>query len=83
MSEEYDHEEGDAQVADQEQASAEEPASSYDPTKDPGPFRPEDAVVIADDTPLSAEEVDPESQRMDESSSLAGDKYDNEGNRVT
>lgn len=40
------------------------------------------AEAPADDTPLSAEEVDLESQRLDESSSLASDRYDNEGNRV-
>ena len=36
-----------------------------------------------DDTPLSAKEVDLESQRADETSSMAHDQYDNEGNRVT
>lgn len=30
----------------------------------------------------SSKEVDLESQRMDETSSLATDRYDNEGNRV-
>jgi hypothetical protein len=37
---------------------------------------------VPDDTPLSAEEVDLESQRKDETSALAGDQYDSEGNRV-
>ena len=46
--------------------------------------RPEDDLVLQEDTaPLSAEEVDLESQRKDESSSLAHDRYDSDGNRIT
>lgn len=45
----------------------------YDPRKDYGPDRPEDASYAEDDTPLSAEEVPLENSRKDESTILATD----------
>lgn len=53
----------------------------YDPRKDPGPERYEDQFPPAVETPLSAEEVDPEESRRDETTVLAGDAFDGEGNR--
>lgn len=53
----------------------------YDPRKDPGPPRYEDQFPPAVDTPLSAEEVDPEESRRDETTVLASDAFDGEGNR--
>lgn len=55
---------------------------SYDPRKDPGPERYEDRLALGAETPLSAEEVDPEDTRRDETTVLASDVFDQEGNRI-
>lgn len=51
--------------------------------KDEAEVRVGDAVVAEEEgAPLSAKEVDLESQRKDETSSLAHDQYDQDGNRL-
>jgi hypothetical protein len=54
----------------------------YDPRTDPGPERIEDADGVQDDTPTSAKEVPLEDSRKDDTSVLATDQFDAEGNRI-
>ncbi len=62
---------------------AKEP-KGYDPRKDFGPERHEDLNAPKQENPakLSAKEVDPEEARKDETSVLATDVFDSEGNRI-
>jgi len=66
-----------------ERAEAASPVEreDYDPRLDPGPPRPEDEGDI-DDTPLSSPEVDLETQRKDDSTVLATDRFNEEGKRI-
>lgn len=79
MSEEEEYEVQDEAEAREEAVVQSVQDESY---KDAGPQRIEDRVAPEDDTPLSAEPRDPESYRKDETSSLAHDRYDEEGNRL-
>ena len=60
------------------------PLDEYNPREDPGPERYEDKMAPTQEDPaeLSAEEVDPEEARKDETTVLASDIFDSEGNRV-
>jgi hypothetical protein len=55
----------------------------YDPREDKGPERWEDQYAVKQDPSiLSADEVPLEDSRKDETSVLASDIFDSEGNRV-
>lgn len=63
-------------------AAASAPDPNDNPRLDPGPSRYEDRFDTVIDTPLSSPEVDLEDQRKDETTVLATDVFDSEGNRV-
>lgn len=69
----------DARTAPPEVATLEE----YNPREDPGPKRYEDInAEAADDTPVDSVEVPLEESRRDETTVLATDQFDLEGNRI-
>ena len=60
------------------------PLDEYDPRKDPGPQRYEDTEAAAEDeTPVDSKEVPLEDSRKDDTTVLATDVFDSEGNRVS
>lgn len=76
-------------MADQKKADevGAEPAS-YDPRKDTGGERYEDSIDLPRNfegkaAKVDSEEVNPEKARRDDTTVLASDQFDSEGNRVT
>lgn len=66
----------------QAQAPQEGPPEGYNPREDPGGPRYEDQFITEVDTPLSSPEVPLEESRKDETTVLATDQFDAEGNRI-
>lgn len=82
------HPEDDQLVDEEELEIDEEPVLAIG--TDPAPSdtgegdhpRYEDSIEAQDDTPTESVEIDPEESRKDDSTVLATDRFDSEGNRV-